>query len=164
MSLTPVPQRILCLGNDIIGDDGVGLVIGKELLSRGLPDGVSVELAVHLDLDLLSTLNQRQELLLVDAVQGQDPGRCELGELDLSGAPPPPALHALDLAGLFTLAQRLVPERLPTKLHLLSVQVGPLDRFAECLSAPVAAAVPRAVALAMHWILPVPGADLTLGS
>lgn len=45
MTQTVELRRILCLGNDIVGDDGVGLAVGRYLLGSRLPRGVSVELA-----------------------------------------------------------------------------------------------------------------------
>ena len=149
---TELSGRILCLGNDIAGDDGVGLAIGRELQTMPLPAGVSVELAARLDLDLLSTLSSEQRALLVDAMPGPEPGRCQLRELTLSSGAPPSALHAMDLASLFTLARRLIPDRLPARLDLLTVEVAPLDRYSEELSEEVKAAVPEAVKMALAWI------------
>ena len=61
-------------------------------------------------------------------------------------------LMGLSIATLLALARRLIPERLPVRLDLLSVEVGPLDHFGEDLSPAVAAAVPRGVELALSWV------------
>jgi hydrogenase maturation protease len=154
MDNEPSARRILCLGNDIAGDDGVGLAVGRALRGRRLPSGVLVELSVVLDLDLLSTVEQTQELLIVDAARGPGrPGDCLLRGLELVAGPPAPTLHAAsaDLSTLLALGGRLVPDRLPRRLDLLTIQVGPLDHFSETLSPQVAAAVPEAVKLILSW-------------
>ena len=53
--------RILCLGNELVRDDGVGIRIGRILMALPLPADVRVELAPQLGFDLLDVMG-RQDL------------------------------------------------------------------------------------------------------
>lgn len=152
----PARRRVICLGNDIAGDDGVGLAVGRALASAALPAGVEVELAGCLELEFIDTLRAGDALLLVDAVEmGEAAGTCRLVALDPDSLPAgqqaTPA-HGLALGRLLELGRRLRPDAMPRRLDLLGIQPARLDRFDDALSPAVAAAVPRAVERCLRWV------------
>ena len=82
--MTGGPIRILCLGNELVSDDGVGIRVGRVLAQLPLPAGVTVEFQLGIGLELMDSLRPAEELIIVDAAQtGAPPGTCHITELDV---------------------------------------------------------------------------------
>ena len=140
--------RVLCLGNELVRDDGVGLRVGRILAALELPAGVRVELRRCLGMELLEQLAPDEDLVLVDATRtGAPAGACRvLTHDDVSSlALPPFCSHGVGLSEVLAVAARLTPERLPRRLVLVGVEAEVLDRYGTALSDPVRDAIPRAV-------------------
>jgi len=153
--------RILCLGNDLVRDDGVGIRIGRILMALPLPADVRVELAPQLGFDLLDAVAGAECLILVDAMStGRAVGTCvtlegRAIERYNSGAS---ASHTIGIAELMDLAHRLAPERAPSTLHFVGVEGIAFGDYGTDLSPEVKAAIPRAV----EAVLTIIGADTEL--
>ena len=145
--------RILCLGNELVRDDGVGIRIGRILMTLPLPADVHVELAPHLGFDLLDAVAGADRVVLVDAMStGQAPGTCvtldgRAIERYSSGAS---ASHTIGIAELMELAHRLAPERAPATLHFVGVEGIAFGDYGTLLSPVVEAAIPNAVEAVLH--------------
>lgn len=142
--------RILCLGNELVGDDGAGLRVGRVLRALALPPEIAVELRRSVGLDLLDLLDPEEELVVVDAARtGGPPGQVRsfpLAELDaVDGAPP---CHGLGLAEVLALAARL-GAGLPPRTTVVTIEAAALDRYGSALDPRVEEAIPRAVAAAL---------------
>ncbi len=147
---------VIGLGNPILSDDAVGLVVVREVERKlasspgGIPDGLRfVEAAVG-GLDLIDLLSGHRGAVLVDAaVTGRArPG--EVFELDIGFLEDTTHLgttglsHQVDLATAWKLGRRLgLP--LPERLRVLAVEAADVKTFSEELSPAVAAALPAAV-------------------
>lgn len=60
---------VIGLGNPLMGDDGLGIVVARQLLSRtDLPDGVQVVDGGTWGLNLLPVIEDAERVLLVDAI------------------------------------------------------------------------------------------------
>jgi hydrogenase maturation protease len=60
---------VIGLGNPLMGDDGLGIVVARRLLSRtDLPDGVQVVDGGTWGLNLLPVIEDAEHVLLVDAI------------------------------------------------------------------------------------------------
>jgi len=153
--------RILCLGNELVHDDGVGIRIGRILMDLPLPADVRVELAPQLGFDLLDAIAGAERVVLVDAMStGRAPGTCvtlegRAIERYNSGAS---ASHSISIAELMELAHRLAPERDPATLHFVGVEGILFTEYGTLLSPEVEAAIPEAVASVLRVI----GADAEL--
>jgi hydrogenase maturation protease len=106
------PILILGVGNTLLRDEGVGVHVVQRLQTMDLPEDVEVLEGGVLGLDLLEEMENREKLIIVDAVQGDGSpgttyrltrkeiemgaGRCltSLHEIDL-----PYVLHTADLLG-----------------------------------------------------------------
>ena len=120
-----VTTRILCLGNDLICDDGVGIRIGQILSSLPLPDHIGVELAPHLGFDLLDVVAGVERVVLVDAMcTGGAPGTCVTleGRAIERYSAGSSISHTIGIAELMDLAHRLSPEPVPATLHFVGVE------------------------------------------
>ena len=140
--------RILCLGNELVRDDGVGIRIGRILMRLPLPEGVRVELAAHLGFDLLDTVAGAEQVVLVDAMStGRPPGTC----VTLAGraieryAAGTSLSHTIGIAELMEVARKLAPERPPATLHFVGIEGSAFSDFGTELSPEVEAAIPTAV-------------------
>jgi len=143
-----VRTRVLCLGNELVRDDGAGIRVGRILLRLPLPPEVQVELAPHLGFDLLDAVASAERIVLVDAMStGRPPGTCvtldgRALERHAAGAS---LSHTLGIAELMELAHRLAPERPPASLVFVGIEGAAFSDYGRELSPAVEAAIPEAV-------------------
>ena len=150
--------RILCLGNELVGDDGVAFRIGRVLRGLRLPDGVGVELVPQLGFDLLDLVAGTDRIVLVDAMStGRPAGTCVTleGRAVERYSAGTSASHTLGIAELMELAHRLAPERKVATLFFVGVEGKAFGEYGTALSPEVAAAIPAAV----EAVLRIVGAD-----
>ena len=140
--------RVLCLGNELVRDDSVGIRVGRILMGLPLPPEVRVELTPQLGFDLLEVVAGADRVVLVDAMStGQAPGTCVTLEgraIDRFSAGAA-ASHTIGIAELIDLAHRLAPTRSPASLHFVGIEGIRFDDYGLELSPAVEAAIPAAV-------------------
>ena len=150
------PQtRILCLGNEIVSDDGIGIRVGRLLCGLELPPGVQVEFHMGLGFELIDTLRAGEQLVLVDAMQiGVAPGTCQVLQVQEveSMAETPYCCHGMGLSEILKLARRLCPERMPRRFTIVGIEALVLDRFGTTLSDELKQALPQAVATVLELV------------
>jgi hydrogenase maturation protease len=150
--------RILCLGNELVRDDGAGIRIGRILQGLPLPPDVQVELRPQLGFDLLDVVAGADRVILVDAMStGRPPGTCvtlagQAIERYSAGAS---LSHSMSIAELMALARKLAPERPEATLHFVGVEGVAFTEFGMGLSPEVEPAIPEAVDAVLRLI----GAD-----
>ncbi|MFC1642063.1 hydrogenase maturation protease [Myxococcota bacterium] len=157
--------QIVCLGNELAKDDGVGLQIGRVLGRLPLPSGVEVVLRAELGFELLDILNQACQVILVDAVcTGAPPGTClVLEEAALAElAAPIVSSHGIDVAELIEVARRLSPQREIARVCCVGVEAESFAPYCCGLTQAVKAALPRAVELVLR-LIGAPPALIELG-
>lgn len=136
---------VLGLGNDILTDDAVGLVLARELRRRLADEsGVDVRETSEMGLALLDMISGYDSVLLVDSIQT---GRAKPGflhELDpgqfrtLSGATP----HFLGIQETLVLGRQLgLP--MPTKVRVYGIEVEDPFTLSMQLTAALQSALPR---------------------
>lgn len=152
---------IVCIGNELVADDGVGHELHRLLVQRPLPPGVRVQLLGVGGIDLLDWLDGEDVLIVVDAVQlGQPPGTIQVmawEEIPVSEARPVSG-HGIGVKEALLVCRRLFPEKAPRAAYLVGVEGGCFNRIGVGLSEPVRQALPEAVErivdLAVHGRLP----------
>lgn len=140
---------ILGIGNLLMGDDGVGIHAVRELARQPIA-GVEVVDAGTDYLSALPFLENAQRVLVLDAVRGRNaPGSIyRLAEQELSPRPDGSAAHVTSILE----ARRLLsPGAAWPEITVLGVEPAVVD-YGMDLSAPVAAALPELVALALEII------------
>lgn len=152
---------VLGLGNSILRDDAVGLLVARRVTSvLRAGDGVDVLFNERGGMDVLDAISGYRRAVLVDAIKT---GRVEAGTLlllDPDRLPPTrrlSGLHDLDLPAALELAARLDMPR-PEVIRILAVEILDDLEFGEECSEPVARAVEGAAraALALARGLPPP--------
>jgi len=144
---------ILCVGNLLMGDDGIGVIIGRELLRRGLNVDVKVFDGGVDAVRLLDEVAGYDELILVDSVDGRlPPGELIVVEADAEdlakgvGDKSMISLHELDVFTALRLGYMVFPEKMPRKMIVVGVGVKEV-RQGIGLSREVEEALPRAIEL-----------------
>ncbi|HZD17532.1 MAG TPA: hydrogenase maturation protease [Actinomycetota bacterium] len=137
----PARPLVLGLGNELAGDDAVGVLVARAAREElgGLADVVE---SAASGMALIEILAGYERAIVVDAiVTGRKPpgSIVEMG-LDEVGRVVAPSLHHAGLAELATVAERL-GLRFPTRTRVLAVEVLDPYTFGAPLSEPVARAV-----------------------
>jgi hydrogenase maturation protease len=169
---------VLCLGNDLISDDGLGIVAARRLFERLAVTGTPVPPAPSLDpavtvqafelpgvgpvevmetaltgMYLLEAVVGASRLIVVDTVVtgATEPGTViEMTESDFTG-PYGGSPHYIGLLETLDLARALGLD-VPTGVHIVAVEAGDFRTVGGEMTAPVAAAVPVVVERAMALI------------
>lgn len=166
------PVRVLCLGNDLIADDALGIV-AAQLLCRCLaaggaarPSGPAFDSAAAVQafdhpragvvevvetaltgMYLLEAVVGAARLIVVDTVVtgSAPPGTVEvLGEADFDGAPAGGSPHYIGLFEALDLARSLGLDA-PDEVLIVAVEAGDFYTVGGGMTAPVEAAVPVVV-------------------
>jgi hydrogenase maturation protease len=164
MSLFPVPDQsatptdttelelsttlILGLGNVLLTDEGAGAAVLRALEPLAESDPrLSLQDGGTLSFTLAGPIAEASRLVVVDAANlGQPPGSVRVlqdADMDAQLAQHATSVHEVSLSDLFDIAR--LTESLPARRALVGIQPERIEWGSE-LSAPVAAAVPRAVA------------------
>ncbi len=148
---------VVCIGNELVADDGVGWAVYQELEKLVLPEGVRLVFLGLGGIDLLEALEGEDLLVVVDGVQlGKVPGTVHRWD-QLPYAPARPVSgHGIGVREALTIGTHLYPERIPQKTLLLGIEGRCFDRLGDGLSPEVAQAVPEVVRLIVQL---VDGAD-----
>lgn len=141
--------HIICLGNELASDDGVGMRIGRILQSMQLPAQVTLRFYPQIDLDLIDDFLTGQRVIVCDATwTGQKPGSVTVrdarsaAELSRSA---PYCCHGIGLTDLIAIATEVDQRSLSEQIHVVGVEAMVLDRFGTQLSTPVMEALPLAL-------------------
>ncbi|HXW06811.1 MAG TPA: hydrogenase maturation protease [Vicinamibacterales bacterium] len=132
---------VICCGNPLRGDDGVGWAIARRLADATLP--VTVVTSHALVPELAPMVAAAASVIFVDARAGDDPGQVRVARVH-PAAEASSLAHAETPGTVLALARSLYGE--PPDASLVTVDAGDLG-FARGLSPAVAAAVSRAVAM-----------------
>ncbi len=140
--------QVLGCGNLLIGDDGFGVHVLKELEKRGLPNNVELIDAGTGGLDILNLIEGADKVILIDAVKsgGEIGSVYRFTEKDL-----PPAnmsllsLHDLGLADVLKMGRIIQPKRMPKEIIIIGCEIRRSDEIRLKLSPEVAKAVPVVV-------------------
>ncbi len=142
--MDPSGLLVLGIGNLLMGDEGVGVHVARELSRRALPPEVTVVDGGTGGFHLLSLFRDYDPVILVDAtMDGQPAGTVSVVEPRYpSDFPPSLTAHDIGLRDLIEAAA--ITGTLPT-MWLVTVSIDELQAMQTTLSPVVAAAVPRVV-------------------
>lgn len=144
---------ILGLGNDLLGDDGVGLLAARALQECEDSD-VAVRTSAQSGLYLLEHLQGFEDAIVMDSVAGDHPGDVrELRGAEVEDVQVPSA-HYVGLPEALALA-RAAGLSVPRRLRIFGVEIDVAQRIGAEPSTPVVSAVPRllreVVRVAREW-------------
>jgi hydrogenase maturation protease len=136
---------VLCLGNAIRRDDAVALRVA-DALEAAPEDGVVVRRSAKAGLYLLDDMEGFERVVVIDAVRTgvSPPGTVHSVPLEAIRAPGGPSPHAIGLPSALGLA-RAAGAPVPSRIHVVAVEVVDMENVGEGLTPAVEAAVPRVV-------------------
>ena len=146
------PKTIIVgLGNPLVTDDGVGIVVARRLRQTLTDSQVEIEEAYAGGLRLMDVLVGYDRAILVDAMvtQGGEAGTVRTLSLrDMVATRNTVSSHDTNLALALELG-RLAGLRLPAEIALVGIEAADVSTFGETLTHAVAEAVPQAADLVM---------------
>ena len=136
---------VLCLGNRIRKDDGVGWRVAESLLADP-PRGAEVRMTALSGLYLLDEMEGFDRVVVVDAVATgkRPPGAVVTVPLSAVEAPPGASPHGLGLPSALRSA-RALGAPVPAQVDVVAIEVADMATVEVGLTPAVAAAVPVAV-------------------
>lgn len=146
---------VLGMGNPILSDDGVGLLVAERVRALPLPDDVEVRVSEIAGLRLLELVRGFTRVIIIDAIKspaesGREPGEVvRYGAADFKGGQRYGSAHSIGLATALELGNNLGYE-MPDDVTVFAIEAVDVETFGEELSAPVAAAAERVQALVLE--------------
>ena len=143
---------VLGMGNPILSDDGVGLLVAGRLAEEALPPGVEVTQSEVAGLRLLELVRGFTRVIIIDALKspaeaGREPGEIVKYEAkDFKGGPRYGSAHSIGLDTVLGLGHRLGYD-MPGEVMVFAIEAADVETFGEELSPPVAAAAERVLDL-----------------
>jgi len=149
------PLLVLCLGNEILSDDGFGPTVGHRM-EAVLLDNPSAEVvcASVAGLNLLDLIDRRRRVLIVDTILT---GKADAGHIHFfpaNVAVPSRALigsHQVSLPVALSLGDSL-GLNMPERIDVLAVEADDVCTLSEQMTPPIAAAVQPAMHRIREWI------------
>ena len=139
---------VLGMGNPILSDDGLGLVVAHRLRELPMPPDVEVAESEVGGLRLLELVRGFTKVVIIDALRsGGTPGA--IGRVDANefrGGHRYGSAHSIHLGTVLELGEQL-GYPMPAEVVVYTVEALDVETFGEQLSAPVAAAAERLVGL-----------------
>jgi hydrogenase maturation protease len=148
---------VLGMGNPILSDDGVGLLVAERLRGAPLPDDVEVLLSEVGGLRLLELVRGFTRVIIIDALKspadaGREPGEIVRYEAkDFRGGHRYGSAHSIGLDTALELGHKLGYD-MPDDVVVFAIEAADVETFGEELSPPVAAAAERVLALVREEI------------
>jgi len=143
---------VLGMGNPILSDDGVGLLVAERLQGACLPDGVEVRRSEVAGLRLLELVRGFTRVIIIDALKSPAGSPREPGEIvryeaeDFKGGQRYGSAHSIGLGTVLELGERLGYD-MPRDVVVYAIEAVDVETFGDELSAPVAAAAERVIEL-----------------
>lgn len=132
---------ILGLGNDLLGDDGVGLLVAAVCEGQFDPD-VAVRRSGRSGLYLIDELQGFDDAIVVDSVIGDRPGTVRELAMDAMPAIGVPSAHYAGLPEALALA-RHAGLHVPTRIRIFAVEMDPAQTIGAGPRPEVAQAIPE---------------------
>lgn len=139
---------IVCIGNQLVADDGIGQVLYQELSTTSLPEQVRLKFLGLGGIDLIEELQGEELLIVVDGVQlGGKVG--DVVVLDWSELPVcegrPVSGHGIGVREAIAVAQHISPEKCPQRVVLVGVEGACFDKLGIGLTKEVVDSIPEAL-------------------
>ena len=146
---------VLGIGNDILGDDGVGIHIARAIARRVSAKDAKVEETAAAGLSLLELIKGYERLIVADAILTDN---TEVGKIhrlalkDLAKTNSSITPHDAALVTTLEIGNSLFPGEMPREVVVYGVQTANVEHVSGKMTAAVKAAVPEVVRLILAEI------------
>ena len=150
---------ILCLGNDVLSDDGFGFAVADRLHEKyNVIEVADVSAVPIAGFALLDALDRRDHVLIVDTIQTRTSAPGTLLEYHAGQYTPSKNLtmsHQISLPHALALGREL-GYTMPVQIDVLAVEAEDLETLEESLTPAVKASVEPAVEWIERWVFSLP--------
>jgi hydrogenase maturation protease len=146
---------VLGIGNDILGDDGVGIHVARAVASKISTKEARVEETGAAGLSLLELIKGHERLIIADAILTDNTQVGKIHRLtlkDLAKTNNSITPHDAALATTLEIGNSLFPGEMPREVVVYGVQTSNVEQFSGKMSPAVKAAVPEVVRLILAEI------------
>ena len=146
---------VLGIGNEILGDDGVGIRIARAVARGVSAKGAKVEETGAAGLSLLEQIKGYERLIIADAILTNNTEVGKIHRLSLKDLAKTNNLITPHDAALMTtleIGNSLFPGEMPREVVIYGVQTANVEHFSGKMTASVKAAVPEVVRLILAEI------------
>jgi len=146
---------VLGVGNQILGDDGVGIHVTNELKKHVNDPNIIIDDAVTGGMNLLELILGYDKAIIVDAVKTNEGKagevkRIPLGDFSTMHSCNP---HDVSLVEAIEVAKKMGETRIPKEIIIIGIMMKEIPcEFGEKLSEKINAAVPKAVDMTLNEI------------
>ena len=146
---------VLGVGNQILGDDGVGVHIANEIKKLNKNPNVTIDEAITGGMNLLDLILGYDKAIIIDAVKSDEKDHGEVKKIYLSDFSTMHSCnpHDVSLIEAIEMAKKMGEEKIPKEIIIIGVMLKEIPcEFGEKLSSEIAAAVPKAVEMTLNEI------------
>jgi len=146
---------ILGIGNQILGDDGVGIHVVNEVKKQIQDPNITIDEAITGGMNLLDLILGYDKAIIIDAVKSGTSKtgtvkRIPISDFNTMHSCNP---HDVSLLEAIKMAKKLGEEKIPKEIIIIGVMMKEIPcEFGEKLSEDIAAAVPKAVEMTLNEI------------
>ena len=146
---------VLGIGNDILGDDGVGIHVARAVARKISAKETRVEETGAAGLSLLELIKGHERLIIADAILTDNTQVGKIHRLtlkDLAKTNNSITPHDAALATTLEIGNSLFPGEMPREVVVYGVQIPNVEQFSGKMTPAVKAAVPEVVRLILAEI------------
>ncbi len=146
--------KIIGIGQDAAGDDGIGIAVARRLSSIGVPDGVEVIERADPSAIIVQLIDGAERVILIDAIVDNASAGGRVLQIDPAQADAsngqPLSTHGIGLLEAIDLARALDEAAMPRRIAIVGITIERPTRYRAELSESVAAAISPAAELALR--------------
>jgi hydrogenase maturation protease len=139
---------VLGVGNQILGDDGVGIHVVKELKKQIKDPNITLDDAVTGGMNLLDLLLGYDKAIIIDAVKTNDGQTGDVKRIPLSNFSTMHSCnpHDVSLIEAIEMAKKMGEDKIPKEIIVIGILMKEIPcEFGEKLSEKISSAVPKAI-------------------
>lgn len=141
---------VLGIGNPLLGDDGVGVHVARQLRTRISQPGVTIDESYTGGMNLLDLIRGYDRAILIDTIHKKDENVGSVNRYDLSDLPTIHSCnpHDTSLSEAIMFAKQLGDDHIPTEIIIYGISLQDHCRvFTEQLSHAIQHAIPKTIDL-----------------
>ena len=146
---------ILGVGNQILGDDGVGVQVSNELKKFVKDPDITIDEAITGGMNLLELILDFDKAIIIDAVKIQEGKNGEVKKIPLEDFSTLHSCnpHDVSLFEAIKMAKKMGQEKIPKEIIIIGILIEKIPcEFSEKLSPEIQKAVPKAITLILNEI------------
>jgi hydrogenase maturation protease len=146
---------VLGVGNQILGDDGVGVHVANELKKHIQDPNITIDEAITGGMNLLDLLLGYDKAIIIDAVKSETGENGEVKRIPLNDFSTMHSCnpHDVSLTEAIEMAKKLGETKIPKEIIIIGIMMKQIPcEFGEKLSKNIAKTVPKAVEMTLNEI------------